>query len=137
MCAKHYRKWIYATPNPPKKPNARELILAALPGTYDDLAKKTGLSKGSLVEWVPKLRGKELYVCDWQKKGCTRVMVFAKGAKPDVPCNIPPMTKAEYGKRYRERHHDKVLQRQRMHYAIKRAKVRPDPLVAALFGVRQ
>lgn len=132
MCVKHYSKWMRSVAVRPTKPNARELVLSALPGTSAQIATATDLCIGSVREWIRKLRGTEVYVARWKKEGNLRLAVYARGAKKDKPCTIPAMTSAEYSKRHRAAHLERVRQRQRTYYALQKAKSRKATWASAL-----
>ena len=74
----------------PHRDNVRESpayqqLLAALPGTIRELARKTNRREHSIVTALRRLRGRRrVHICEWRND----TAVFAMGSDPDVPA--PP-----------------------------------------------
>jgi hypothetical protein len=130
MCVKHYSKWMRAVEVKPKKPNAQQLVLDALPGTSKEIAAKTELCICAVRDKLRELRGNGVYVSSWKGDGLSKLAVYSRGNKKDVP--RPCMTTAEYSRRYRQKHPEKVQQRSRTQWAIQKAKARPNSWLGAL-----
>lgn len=125
MCSSHYHKWLRTAENPPKKPNARLLVIEAMPGTSSELVKKTGLHVDSVRKAIKKIHGTEAYIKGWKWVGTSKSPIYTKGNKPDVPCNLQAATRAEYSRRYKERHPERVRLSEAMRKMVRKARRNP------------
>lgn len=76
-------------------------VLAGLPGTCPDLAKRAGVERTTPIKWIKLAHARgEVYISGWTE-GRNPSAIYARGNLPDVP--YKKMTKSETGKRYRER----------------------------------
>lgn len=132
MCAQHYNKWLRTVENPPKKPNARKLVLEALPGTCRQIAEKTGLHLDSVQTKIKGMRGTEVYVKGWCWSGMAKTPIYAKDNKPDAPCLLQAMTRQEYWQRYRERHPERVRLSEENRRMVRKARNKPQTWFSAL-----
>lgn len=132
MCSQHYHKWLRTVENPPKKPNARKLVLEALPGTCREIAEKTGLHLDSVQTKIKGMRGKAVYVKGWCWSGCAKTPIYAKGNNPDVPCDLIGAGPAEYKRRYKLRHPERVKQSDEKRRMVRKARSKPQTWFSAL-----
>ena len=88
------------------RPQLRDAVLAAIPGTRAQIAKKASVSSSSVGKWLAILRDEGvIHVGDWKrsKGGGAKQPVFVLGPGEDVkaPKSITPEKSQE---RYRKRH---------------------------------
>lgn len=92
------------------RPDLRAEVLAALPGTRAQLAKKAGVSTSTVGKWLAILRTEEaVHVGRWyrSKHGAKRpVFVLGPGQDAKEPATL---TNAENARRYNERHPERRL----------------------------
>jgi hypothetical protein len=124
----------------------RRLILAALPGFYDDIAAKSGVSKHTVKRHVKAMRAepvpakRECHVARWAKPDTTGKYrpFIAAGPGKDAACKFTPMTAKQMQDRHREKRRgtereDIKRARDRNRHWEAKAR-RGDPLINALFG---
>lgn len=124
----------------------RLLILAAMPGFYDEIAAKCGLSQHIVERHVRKMRlvadpaQRECHVARWARPetvGKYRPFVKA-GPGRDARCTFKPMTPKQMQDRHREKRRGterediKKARDRNRHWEAKAR--RGDPLINALFG---
>jgi hypothetical protein len=124
----------------------RDRVLAALPGTYREIAERACCSYSAAVRWMRILRGDVVHVSGWRSTtghGGLPQPIFSLGAGKDVPCTIQKQSVSEKNARFhaRLRKEGKYLDyrlRQNAHSRkrdmLLRAKTQGDPLLKALFG---
>lgn len=132
MCSQHYNKWLRTVDNPPKKPNARDLVLKALPGTCRQIAEKTGLHLDSVQTAIKNLRGSAVYVKGWRWSGMAKTPIYAKGNKSDAPCNLTGISAAEHKRRYKEKYPERVKLTDEKRRMVMRARRKPQTWFSAL-----
>lgn len=114
--------------------------LRAKPATKLEAVAATGLHRTTVIKRIDRLHEQhEVYICRWKKhpyKG-PPMAVYAVGNKPDVPCNLPTLTKHEIYIRYRDRWEgtekaDRVRARGRARWWKKKAQTTPQHPFSAL-----
>lgn len=99
------------------RPNVRDAIFAALPGTRKQLEKKSGASGGSVGKWLAIFRAEGLvHVGGWRRSHMgSKQPVFVAGAGQDKK---PPktLTMEQSQKRFKRRHPERVKEIQHNSY---------------------
>jgi len=85
-------------------PDWPETLLRAMPGTIAEIAIRTNNPRGTVKNWLRKLRNAGwCYVIDWDTVGPGKQRpVFRAGPGDDVPCP-PTQTPAQISARFREK----------------------------------
>lgn len=88
------------------RPSVREKVLAGLPGTINQVAKRSGVSASSSGKWLGILAGERLaYVSKWIERRNGPVPFYrlrVRESSVDAP-KPAPKTDAEYQQRFNER----------------------------------
>jgi hypothetical protein len=114
--------------------------------TVQQLAEAIGFSDYNIRRQIKMLRegaGKSrLYISGWTISGMSRIAHYSAGNHPDMP-RPGKVSHTENSRRYHKRlyqdpdRHALILAKRRAKAMIKRVKkAHPDPLIAALFGMR-
>lgn len=135
MCMSHYNSWLRKTGFKSTRKQAKQDILAALPGSRAEIEARTERNATTIRTWLHRMRGTEVYISSWRSDGPTRIPVYSKGAKPDVPCTIPRMTDAEYRRRYKIANAERLRLRWKARWAVVKANSRQANWASAL-GIR-
>lgn len=106
---------------PKGRPEKRDLVIAALPGTHRQIVKKAGVGISTAVKWIGILRKEgAVHVSGWRrsKRGSKQpIFTFGPGEdKPEPKTLTQAQSDARFRKRNPERHkeiHDQSYQRQR------------------------
>lgn len=124
-------------------PGYREAVKRALPGTSQDIVKKSGVMPSTVVRWLRIMRDAgECHIGSWKRTigtGGALKAVYVRGPGADAP--MPKrLGDAEYSERYRikcmndpEKRRLRLTQRSN-YYWSKKAATQGDPLINALFG---
>lgn len=67
MCNTHHRAWWRSTENKPKRQDARTIIKQCMPGTFNEIAKKSGYCYATILEYVNKMHAaREVHIDSWK-----------------------------------------------------------------------
>jgi hypothetical protein len=95
-----------ATCNPKKSAKDMELILSKLPGTYEQIERRTKLSFGTVRYGLELLRAADrCFIGDYDRaneQGSFRP-IFHAGKGDDVPCKLKPIPTAKTKRKYEKR----------------------------------
>lgn len=127
------------------RPRPRPIILAALPGTMEQLEAATGFWRNTIWRHLKSLRADgEAHIGGWAKvnmglPGIHWVPVYHAGPGPDVPCRFRKMSRDKIEERRQKRIRDTgeyelICAKKRLIYWENKARTKGDPLVNALFG---
>jgi hypothetical protein len=124
------------------KPNFREYVLGAMPGTKAHLVTRSGVSHAAVLRWVRLLHAAgEIHITSWapHPRAGAHMAVYAIGNLPDVKCKIKTLTKRQIRRRYEAKakedgRWDDVKARDRSRYWVRKAAAVGDSMVSALFG---
>jgi hypothetical protein len=124
------------------KPNFREYVLGALPGTKVHLEARSGVSRSAVLKWVRLMHdAREIYIAGWlpHPLGGPAMAIYALGNLPDAPCTLKKLTKQEIRQRFEKKakadgRWDSMRAKWRSVYWRRKAATERDPLVAAMFG---
>lgn len=85
-------------------PGFRKLIVNALPGCMQELAKKSGCAESTIRRWLHRLRSAgECYISGWKRNCGGFTAIYAAGAGKDRPCRLKSKTTAQWCKEWRQR----------------------------------
>lgn len=124
------------------KPNFREYVLGAMPGTKTHLVARSGVSQAAVLRWVRVLHAAgEIHIADWapHPRAGAHMAVYALGNLPDVKCKLKTLTKKQIRTRFDKKakedgRYDAMKAKWRSKYWIRKAAAVGDPMVSALFG---
>ena len=89
------------------RPSHRDKVLAALPGTINQVAKRSGVSRSTVGKWLLILAAERLvYVSRWVSLRNGPVPFYrlrVRESSVDAP-KPPPQTDADYQRRFNEKH---------------------------------
>lgn len=99
------------------RPSARDAVIAGLPGTRAQIAKKSGVSISSVGKWLAILRAeKAIHISGWRRSHMgSKQPFFALGAGEDKK---PPktLTPEQSQLRFKRRHPERVKEIQHNSY---------------------
>lgn len=119
------------------RPNHRQAVFAALPGTIPQIIKKSGVSRATVFAWIRVFQAERLtYIKRWKltKGNPTPFYVIGEGENEPRP---GPQTSSQYSRRYYVKHRAEFEREQRANrraareYAATVAK-RPQSWLSAL-----
>lgn len=124
------------------KPNFREYVLGAMPGTKSHLVARSGVSLSAVLKWVRIMHAaREIYISGWKKhpRGGPHMPVFSIGNLPDAKCRLKSLTMRQIRLRYEAKakadgRYDRVQAHSRSRYWLRKAAALGDPMTSALFG---
>lgn len=125
------------TANLPK----RDAVIAAMPGTTQQIAKKAGATGTTVQLWVSRMHAAgEYYIQGWRRTSGRLAPRYALGNAPDKE-KPPRMTQKEYNRRNYVRNYQADLKEARAVRKLARANAdqmarAPQPWFAALPGSR-
>lgn len=121
----------------------KKLIEKALPGTIDELVKKSGCAESTIRRWLRRMRkSKECHIGKWVERCSCDTPYWVEGKGDDAPYVRLACTSAEYSKRWRDGK-KRVDYKLMCELKLARAKARKnadimakrgDPLVNVFFG---
>lgn len=116
------------------RPELRDKVIAALPGTLAQIERKSGVSGTSARRWTSRLRKEGvIHIGGWRRSSPGgKQPVFVMGAGEDKP---PPktLTPAQIRKRFRKRHPERFKEIQDLSYRRTQTRERGHGFLAALF----
>ncbi|MFZ3286573.1 MAG: hypothetical protein WA191_06955 [Telluria sp.] len=123
----------------------RKAVLAALPGDFRRVMAETGIGRTTAWRWLNDLhQSGECHIQAWARvdSGGPFRPSYSPGPGEDAICMIKPYSQAQKSRRHMKRakksgEWEDRKARQRAIYWADRALANRDPLVAALFGVRE
>ncbi len=116
------------------RPSKRDLVIAALPGTHHQLAKKSDVSISTVGKWIAILRKEgAIHVTGWRRshRG-SKQPVFTLGPGEDKP-EPKTLTQAQSDARFRKRNPERHKEIHDQSYQRQRARKRGHGFLATLF----